>query len=556
MSHMDGKCKCDTDAKHKMKRLKSRKERSQMRGVGKEAKPHQHHCHHPSSQDVAHLNNCRHSQCCAPRRECSEVPPPTQEPSIITTARLIGHHGLFNHEVKSIDIERLLLEQQNKVPGEAEAHKKKKKAASTSHNAENDPFEKGDACEKKILQCCNSQASDITPGQQQQRHSSASGESSKAHKNSGETNLPFQEPMEKTPPQIVSSEEHTPKNQGPLDCQPPVLIISPSAHWPHSSVTVETGTDAQREDLVSKSVSSLGQRLCATLRFPFMRRRDLVTESKEVLLHALQEAHGPHLQQNLLHMRTHCCPHFEKQSLTQKVARKDEHRLWSPDGFPAPFQITSVVQSCFGTKGATALETPERKHFPWELSPQPTAAGWPASPMETSAGFLENIFRPSLSPDFRMDFGSSTASSSHHLFATSPAWRVKSSAPRHLHFDRPGSEMSAAFNPFQDSFRDERRSHRSCHDPTGRYSLEQFPLERDLPVLESEKYYFAPTFSAQSHLPLFSQFSQPPTLTSLHSRHSDRIHYPPSYTLEKDPTVSLTPLPSPDRWCFPPMRLY
>ncbi|KAJ0065894.1 hypothetical protein NL108_000128, partial [Boleophthalmus pectinirostris] len=35
----------------------------------------------------------------------------THEPSVITDRRLIGHHGLFNHEVKSIDIERLLSEQ-------------------------------------------------------------------------------------------------------------------------------------------------------------------------------------------------------------------------------------------------------------------------------------------------------------------------------------------------------------------------------------------------------------------------------------------------------------
>uniref|UniRef100_A0A3B5MYW9 Uncharacterized protein n=1 Tax=Xiphophorus couchianus TaxID=32473 RepID=A0A3B5MYW9_9TELE len=37
--------------------------------------------------------------------------PVTQEPSIITASRLLGHHGLFNHEVKSISIERVLSEQ-------------------------------------------------------------------------------------------------------------------------------------------------------------------------------------------------------------------------------------------------------------------------------------------------------------------------------------------------------------------------------------------------------------------------------------------------------------
>nr|XP_057909098.1 uncharacterized protein si:dkey-250k15.4 isoform X2 [Doryrhamphus excisus] len=552
MSNMDAKSTCKCNTKPKMKHLKSRKERSQMRG-GSKAKHGQHHCHRHSSQDVAHLNRCRHSRCCTPRRDCSDVVPPSQEPSIITTARLIGHHGLFNHEVKSIDIERLLLEQKKKFYSEEDDHKKKEKAASMSHNHPLSSVEDDGESEKKRLQS-TSQGPDITPGQQ--RVSSGSGESSKAAE---KTQPACQEPKEKTPHLIVFSEEHTPKNQGPPDSQQPAPSISPSPCRPRSLVTIETASDASREDSLSKTVSSMGQRLCATLRFPFMKKRDLVAESREVLVHALQEAHGPHLQQNLLHMRTRCNVQLGREGLNQKAARKDEQRLWSPDKFSAPFQINSVVRPRFATEGASALETPGRKRFPWQLSPQPSerADGWLTSPMDTSVRLLEDLFRPSCSPDFSMDFGSSAESSSHHLFATSAAWRSKSSPPRHFHFDQPRDKSLSAFGPFEGRFTDDKRCHRSCQDLTGRYFVEQFPFQRDL--LESEKYSFPSTFSGQFHPPPLSHFSQPPALTSLHSQHaqqSDRIRYPPSYILEKNPSPSLTPLPSPDHWSFPPMRLY
>ncbi|XP_029600740.1 uncharacterized protein LOC115183903 [Salmo trutta] len=56
---------------------------------------------------------CQSSSCPPPRRDAllARVFPTGLLPSIITNNRLIGHHGLFNHEVKSIDFERLLSEQ-------------------------------------------------------------------------------------------------------------------------------------------------------------------------------------------------------------------------------------------------------------------------------------------------------------------------------------------------------------------------------------------------------------------------------------------------------------
>uniref|UniRef100_A0A3B4ZAN2 Uncharacterized protein n=1 Tax=Stegastes partitus TaxID=144197 RepID=A0A3B4ZAN2_9TELE len=100
-----------------MKRLKTRRERSLVRGGWKETsntKSHRHHHRHQSSKDMAHFHNCCHSSCHCPSVKETQFPsvaPAAAGPSIITDSRLIGHHGLFNHEVKSIDIERLLSEQ-------------------------------------------------------------------------------------------------------------------------------------------------------------------------------------------------------------------------------------------------------------------------------------------------------------------------------------------------------------------------------------------------------------------------------------------------------------
>uniref|UniRef100_A0A3P9K0C1 Uncharacterized protein n=1 Tax=Oryzias latipes TaxID=8090 RepID=A0A3P9K0C1_ORYLA len=71
----------ESQSQHKLKRLKTRKERSQMTGGRKQTRSYVTHCQN------------------------------SQEPSIITDSRLIGRPGLFSHEIKSIDIERLLSEQ-------------------------------------------------------------------------------------------------------------------------------------------------------------------------------------------------------------------------------------------------------------------------------------------------------------------------------------------------------------------------------------------------------------------------------------------------------------
>uniref|UniRef100_A0A3B3X5W7 Uncharacterized protein n=1 Tax=Poecilia mexicana TaxID=48701 RepID=A0A3B3X5W7_9TELE len=81
------------DKQHKIKRLRTRKERCQMRADKRDTSKN--NCHLPTRKNAQILSTV----------------PVTQEPSIITESRLLGHHGLFNHEVKSINIERVLGEQ-------------------------------------------------------------------------------------------------------------------------------------------------------------------------------------------------------------------------------------------------------------------------------------------------------------------------------------------------------------------------------------------------------------------------------------------------------------
>ncbi|KAJ0000036.1 hypothetical protein NQD34_011878, partial [Periophthalmus magnuspinnatus] len=98
-----GKCN-KSESQHRMKRLRTRKERNQIRD---ERKSCHHYYNHHTSKDVCYVHQCCHSSLDA----FTNIVPVAHEPSVITDSRLIGHHGLFNHEVKSIDIERLLSEQ-------------------------------------------------------------------------------------------------------------------------------------------------------------------------------------------------------------------------------------------------------------------------------------------------------------------------------------------------------------------------------------------------------------------------------------------------------------
>ncbi|KAI3361187.1 hypothetical protein L3Q82_013384, partial [Scortum barcoo] len=430
-------CKClnhrgKTDGQHKMKRLKSRKERSQMRGGGKEVKSKSYHqySHRQSSKDIMHLQNCCHSSChCSSRRDVlfPNVVPAAQEPSIITDSRLIGHHGLFNHEVKSIDIERLLSKQRKLEKSGHQAQEKSNATlhpSSTSHipspfctndllgaNADEAmPYErKADLAtkdhdesletEKKV-----SQESDVTPGQRPEQQldlSSGSFKSTLSSKHrsldvmvikSGKTNAIISEKAresqltptidrehvktlnKKIKRHMVSTLEHTPKNQDSAGHQTRAHGLSQSPARLSSSHTADS-FDMQQErqdpDCVSKSVSSVAAGLCDSLHFPHLRRRNLVAESRRVLLKALQERHGPRLKENLEVQR---CLSFNTDPLKdihdQGPTMRDEDELWPTDAFTTLFQANTASQLCFDTQKTTSFKVTGSKHFNWKLSPQ------------------------------------------------------------------------------------------------------------------------------------------------------------------------------------------
>uniref|UniRef100_A0A3Q4HR55 Uncharacterized protein n=1 Tax=Neolamprologus brichardi TaxID=32507 RepID=A0A3Q4HR55_NEOBR len=67
--------------------------------------------------------------------------------------------------------------------------------------------------------------------------------------------------------------------------------------------------------------------------------------------------------------------------------------------------------------------------------------------------------------------------------------------------------------------------------------------------------FAAPVHHQSSHFQPSNQFSHA-SACSLKSQHTDIMHYPPSFILERDPAPSLSAFLSPEQWSFPPMRLY
>nr|XP_046254238.1 uncharacterized protein si:dkey-250k15.4 isoform X2 [Scatophagus argus] len=337
--------KSKTDGQHKMKRLKSRRKRSQMRGVGKEAlksRSHHNHCCRQASENIAHYHNCCHNSCHCPSRSGALFPnarPAAQESSIITDSRLIGHQGLFNHEVKSIDIERLLSEQRKLEKCGQQVQKKNNATSHPSSAISTRDFlgtdEKKASPETKArddfqdIKNWISQGADVTLGQRSQQQldlSSGSGKSTfsskhspvdviKSRKANPAVSERGREPQQiptvdrenvntlnkKVKGHMISTLEHTPRNQ-----ESPVHLthgFSPSPLQVSCSNTIDNNDmqhGRQDPDCVSQFVSAVAADLCDSLQFPVLKRRSLVAESREVLLKALRESHGPHLEKNLL----------------------------------------------------------------------------------------------------------------------------------------------------------------------------------------------------------------------------------------------------------------
>lgn len=365
-----------THGHFKMKRLKSRRERNQLRGCGKKAsksKSHPHHCHQPAIKDLAHLHMCCHSSHHCPSRRDAPLPnvvSAAQEPSIITDSRLIGHQGLFNREVKSIDIERLLSKQRKLEKSKQEMQSRKNASSCPSvscipspfcsNDEEADgfvPFErKTDSTEKNPHnhfeeEKPNSHTLDmhLTPQQQldplfgrcksavsskdsslnvvvietRKTKSDTSRKGRESQQSSNADNEPFNKFIEKVKEPLISSPEPTPKSPKSPIHNTRVHSLSSSSKAPDTFDKLHRRRDP---DCVSQSISAVAARLCNGLQFPSLRRRDLVAESRGVLLKALRERHGAHLQENLLQVQRYfsCSPTDKAQDRETSSTDADE----------------------------------------------------------------------------------------------------------------------------------------------------------------------------------------------------------------------------------------
>ncbi len=94
------------NSSQKVRRLKTRKERNQIRGLERN-RYHSGSLHsRREGGEKAH-----HPLACSRKERAFAKPFISQKPSIITEGRLTFNRGLFSHEIRSIDIERLVSEQ-------------------------------------------------------------------------------------------------------------------------------------------------------------------------------------------------------------------------------------------------------------------------------------------------------------------------------------------------------------------------------------------------------------------------------------------------------------
>lgn len=353
--------------RRKMKRLKSHRERNQLRGYGKKTSKcssQHHHCRPLSRKDVAGFHSCCHHNCPRSSRRdvsSSSVIPVSQEPNIITESRLIGHQGLFNHEVKSIDIERLLGEQQKMEKSKAQ---EKKKATSHPCSVSQIPLpscvndcmaadtEKLMLCDdkrddasnarKKVAvndkghvqklaraleqrpqqdlpelsseSCKSAYVTDRSPQMNDKMVESRKDKSVMSAKDS-ETQLMsgvIKNTPDKNTKETISSPEKTPKKLGR-----PGLRTQTSS--PDSADNSRRGRDPHCS--VWRSVCAAASGLCSSLRFPFLKKWSLVEESRRVLMDALQERHGPRLQEHILQM---CgCLSFDRHVKKESLNREE-----------------------------------------------------------------------------------------------------------------------------------------------------------------------------------------------------------------------------------------
>ncbi|XP_065101303.2 proline-rich protein 19 [Paramisgurnus dabryanus] len=329
----------------KVKRFKTRKERNQIRGLernGSHACP-QHSRKVGSEKSQHHGFHQSHSVVSSRKEKTFAKPFVTQKPSIITAGRLTSIRGLFSHEIRSLDIERLVSDE---LKNEKQRKDHRKQVTSPLPPHPPDPVPESD-------QDC---ALDEVQEPQELENNASSyvrAKKSSDKENAFQTNKEVRVHMESSTHRKKSKKEDTNINSRPDSsnspngsyelwsssanklpyqlCSTPVKAIkiysdfpeidSPISPHENNKVNIEvppnksdpslseldsgTGTltcnGPEREQIsvsVREAVKKLSARVCQTLELN-VPKRSLLTECREVLLKTLQKTHSFHLQDNL-----------------------------------------------------------------------------------------------------------------------------------------------------------------------------------------------------------------------------------------------------------------
>lgn len=332
-------------AQHQVKQLKNHRKRMQRRGEGRRNRQTAHgycHCRHGISKD---------SRRCCPSggnsKRDQKFVPFTQEHSIITDSRLIGHHGLFNHEIKSFNIERLLSER-------VKLEKSVKKRQEMSHALLNrssalrisSPFGSDDLfVHNAVLSPERKAASSlycIADGQDKKSEASHKSDlmtspqpypSTESFKSCFSSKRSFNNEAVTT--DKGNSVTHK-KEKWPLPCG--VNHSSPKSRERPARQTRSSGLSLHRPSLdpglrgeCLASVSTMAAQLCDSVHFANLNRTDLLEESRSALRRVLKAKHGTQLHENLL--RNQQCSSFGadgtemEQDDSLKSASKDDNVL-------------------------------------------------------------------------------------------------------------------------------------------------------------------------------------------------------------------------------------
>lgn len=195
--------------------------------------------------------------------------------------------------------------------------------------------------------------------------------------------------------------------------------------------------------------------------------------------------------------------------------------------------------------------------------------------METCVSLLDDILRPTHSPQLRMY---SEPIDELFTLSSSPYWGEEVTSSQHWGHGlaRPQNKDGVIFGSFVNRFKNQTRaltdsssgSHSNIQpffpyqaQKLDKYSVGHVLCTQEQGPFEFDKFTFSPSISSKSHQqnnhfhplnPSSGHFNSPP----LRSYQTDLMNYPPSYILERDSAHSLSSFPNLEPWSFPPMRLY